>query len=170
MINSYFWPDNFITIEKKDFNEYISSENKDVFDLDFITVNSKSNKMSRYKINQIFDPVNKYISSQVFSLGIPKRWISESIIPPNLDCKKLTERVALQLYKTYLLIPKRIGASIEEGVLLFYQNFNNNNELSIEIYNDLDIAAIITNDNNIISVKDIYDENFSEIISIFNKQ
>ena len=54
--------------------------------------------------------------------------------------------------------------------MLYYKNYDNDNELNIEIYNDLDIAGIITNNKKTIEVFDIYENSFSKIISIFKKK
>lgn len=46
-------------------------------------------------------------------------------------------------------------------------NYDNNNNLSIEIYNDLDIAAILTNGKKILKCVDIDNESFKEIVKLF---
>jgi hypothetical protein len=108
-----------------------------------------------------FDPVVKQLKAWIHSLELPQRWRAEGIAPPNYDCKQLAEKVAEALYKDFSLIPLRIAVSIEEGIYLKYK---------IEVYNDdLDIAAILTENDEIIKSVDIEEENFSEIVKLFNE-
>jgi hypothetical protein len=117
-----------------------------------------------------FDPVVKQLKAWIHSLELPQRWRAEGIAPPNYDCKQLAEKVAEALYKDFSLIPLRIAVSIEEGIYLKYKNFGNNKVLEIEVYNDdLDIAAILTENDEIIKSVDIEEENFSEIVKLFNE-
>ena len=103
----------------------------------------------------------------VDSVNIPQKWVEEGIHPPTLECRKLAKSVVLQLLKEHQLYPSRISATIEEGVFVNYVNHINKRNLSIEIYNDLDIAAIITRDKEIIISADISNEDFAKISQIF---
>lgn len=119
---------------------------------------------------KIVDPVVKQLNGWIHSLELPQRWRTEGIAPPNDYCKNLTRKVAAALYQKFSLIPIRIALSIEEGIYLKYKNFDNNKVLEVEIYNDnLDIAAILTRNDEIIKSVDIEKEDFSEIVEIFNE-
>ncbi|MBF0539756.1 MAG: hypothetical protein HQL03_16055, partial [Nitrospirae bacterium] len=66
------------------------------------------------------------------------------------------------------IIPERVAATIEEGLFFKYVNNANGNELSIEIYNNLEKAAILTNNEDIKSAIDIKDnKEFDDIIRLF---
>ena len=93
-----------------------------------------------------FNPFIVQLNHWVDSVNIPQKWVEEGIHPPTLECRKLAKSVVLQLLKEHQLYPSRISATIEEGVFVNYVNHINKRNLSIEIYNDLDIAAIITRD------------------------
>ena len=103
-------------------------------------------------------------------MTIPKKWKIENIKAPTLACKQEAEIIVKHLYDEYSLNPLRIEATIEEGIFVNYRNFNNDNILSIEIYNDHDIACILTNGKNIIKSMDIKDGSFTEIIRLFFKR
>ncbi|UCH94380.1 MAG: hypothetical protein JSV88_29490 [Candidatus Aminicenantes bacterium] len=122
------------------------------------------------KKGKAFDPVIKQLKSWIHSLELPQRWRADGIAPPNYDCKQLAEKVAEALYKDFSLIPLRIAVSIEEGIYLKYKNFDNNKVLEIEVYNDdLDVAAILAENDEIIKSVDIEKENFFEIVKLFNE-
>jgi hypothetical protein len=119
---------------------------------------------------KVFDPVVKQLSGWIHSLELPQRWRTDGIAPPNYDSKKLAQEVAEALYRDFSLIPIRIAVSIEEGIYLKYKNFDNDKVLEIEVYNDnLDIAAILTKNDEIIKSADIEKEDFSEIVKLFNE-
>lgn len=117
---------------------------------------------------QTVDRLEHQLSHWVYSVARPKKWDAEEIAPPTVECKNKTESTVLNFYKNFQLHPIRISASIEEGIFIKYINHENQKELSIEIYNDLDIAASITKHNEIIFTKDISDESFSEVHRVFH--
>lgn len=114
-----------------------------------------------------FNPVTNFLQSQVYAVNIPKKWKLEGILPPTILCKEKSANIIKKLYKDKKIIPVRVNATIEEGLFIKYVDYNTSKELSIEIYNDFDIAALITQNNEIIKTVDIIDENFEEIITIF---
>lgn len=107
---------------------------------------------------------------QILSVSLSQRWIDEGIFQPTAECKKLATNVVLKLYNEYDIYPTRISATVEEGIFIKYVNYINKKELSIEIYNDLDIASLVTKDKEIITSKDIVDESFSEMYRIFQEE
>lgn len=116
-----------------------------------------------------YDSVLTHFINSIYTLNFPKKWRTEKIEPPNMYCKVTAEKIVEILYKIHYLIPFRIAPTIEEGIYIKYKNFDNRKILEIEIYNDnLDIAAIITKDKDIIMTIDIENDDFKEIIKIFN--
>ncbi|MGO9613841.1 MAG: hypothetical protein ACLPX5_12500 [Dissulfurispiraceae bacterium] len=115
------------------------------------------------------DPISIELAQWVHSVSLPKKWSDEGIYPPTIDCKNLTRTIVTKLYENYSLYPVRISASVEEGIFLKYLNHSTKRELDIEIYNDFDIAAIITTDKEIIESLDIADESFEMAYTIFSK-
>ena len=116
------------------------------------------------------DRFSEELSHWVDSVLLPEKWISEGIHPPTAECKNLAKSVILKFHKDFSIYPLRISATVEEGVFIKYINHINKRELSFEVYNDLDIAAIITKGKEIIISMDIpyiSDEYLSAIFRIF---
>ncbi|MBF0338205.1 MAG: hypothetical protein HQL05_10270 [Nitrospirae bacterium] len=108
------------------------------------------------------------IYDKIRSIPFPDRWRLEGISPPTDDCKETTISTIKYIYDCFKIIPSRIAATIEEGLFFKYINKANGNELSIEIYNDLEKAAILTNNEDIKSAIDIRDnKEFDDIIKEF---
>jgi ankyrin repeat protein len=137
---------------------------------DLMTKKWKKGDKPTTENGKVFDPVVKQLSGWIHSLELPQRWRTDGIAPPNYDCKKLAQKVAVALYQDFSLIPIRIALSIEDGIYLKYKNFDNNKVLEIEVYNDnLDIAAILTRNDEIIKSVDIEKEDFFEIVELLNE-
>jgi len=130
--------------------------------------NLKRNNIVRAKAN--VDTIFKQLSGWVYSIVIPDKWRKENILPPTCSSKALAEKITKSIYQKYELIPQNISASIEQGVFVNYRNFKNNKKLSIEIYNDMEIAAILNREKQILKVMDIIDESFEEIIELFKQE
>ena len=116
------------------------------------------------------NPVHNHIKENMIDqITLRKRWEIEGIKPPNIFCKNKTKEICLSLYDKYKIIPQKIDASIEEGIYVLYLNTRNNRTIEIEIYNDLDVAAIVTdnNINKIIASQDIKQNYFDYIIRHF---
>ncbi|MCP4137355.1 MAG: hypothetical protein GY754_40685 [bacterium] len=115
--------------------------------------------------------IKKQLLARLDSISYPRDWVNQGIKPINIQCKKLTEKVLLNLYENYHLIPTRIAPSIESAYFLKYINYDNNKELIVEIYNDLDIAALINKNKEIIfsfdSSTNDYTNDFKKITKIF---
>lgn len=119
------------------------------------------------KSMQTIDKLEHQLMLWISSVTLPKRLLSENIAPPTIECKNQAQATILKLYKDFSLYPIRISASIEEGIFIKYINHKNQRELSIEIYNDSEVAAIVTKYNETIVSRDIHNESFSEIYKIF---
>lgn len=116
---------------------------------------------------QAIDKLKHQLILWVDSVTLPKRLISENIAPPTIECKNKAQSIVLKLYENHRLYPIRISASVEEGVFIKYTNYINQRDLSIEIYNDSDVVAIVTRNDETITSRDINNESFSEIYKIF---
>jgi hypothetical protein len=116
---------------------------------------------------QTIDKLEHQLILQIESVVLPKRLLSEDIAPPTIECKKKAQSIVSKLHKNFSIHPGHISASIEEGIFIKYTNYENQRDLSIEIYNDLNVAAIVTENEETITSRDIYDESFSEIYRTF---
>jgi len=89
------------------------------------------------------DPVYSHIKNNMINQIIfSERWKEEEIELPNISCINKANTICIYLYKHYAIIPQRVNASIEGGIFILYLNSQNQRTLSIEVYNDLDVAAL----------------------------
>lgn len=128
-----------------------------------INVNEVKNNLSiKYK-----SPFYKHIVDLIFKgLSFPNDWIEEGISPPNIDAKTITKKICLNLHDSYGLIPIKIAPSKEEGVFVYYKHFNNDRTLLVEVYNNLEVAALVNDEanKNIVYSEDIKTLNFINVI------
>jgi hypothetical protein len=113
------------------------------------------------------DPIIKNLQDRVIATKVPARWLSEGIESPNYLCKEKASEVASHLYREYKYFPERIGASAEGGVMLHYVNYDNGKTLSVDIDNELEIAAIVNQHKTIIKSADIFNMDFLDIVRAY---
>ncbi len=114
------------------------------------------------------NPMVEQLNHWVDSVSTPMKWITEGVQPPTFECKELTKSVVFSLLKNNKMYPSRVSATIEEGTFVNYFNHVTKVNLALEFYNDLDIAAIATRDKDILLAADIENDNFKEIVEIYN--
>ncbi len=116
------------------------------------------------------NPSFKHFANKIDALKMPQSWGRGNALPPNVSAKEKAKRVFDILFKKYEILPDQILPSIEGGVALFYKSsFNRAIIMNIEIYNDLDVDALVNDDKNkkMIKCEDIQNLNFENIIKIF---
>ncbi len=121
-------------------------------------------------ITRITDRNIENLKSRVYSVNIPDKWRKEGIAAPTIQCKEIAAEQIADLYSIYNIYPERISATIEEGIFVLYKDYYSRKDLSIEIYNDLDIAVMITKGKEIIKSVDILDQSFEDLIKIFHER
>lgn len=122
---------------------------------------------SQIKEYKAFNYVLSNLKAKINTLTIPERWVAEDVEKPNYVCREEAYNVVKYLYNSYEYHPERIGPSKEGGIFIYYVNYHNNKTLSLEVSNDLEIAALINKDKEIIDVLDILNFNFSEIVQVY---
>jgi hypothetical protein len=104
-------------------------------------------------------------------LPFPRHWESEGIARPNIEAKMRCLRLLEQLERDYHLIPDSIAASIEEGICITYDRISarEDHSLIIEIYNDLTMALIVTDNQakKTIYREDVQGMDVSRAVEIF---
>ena len=93
---------------------------------------------------ELSSPVDLHLEGLIKHLSMPKSWIDEQVEAPSEDCKLYALEVARRLCATYGIIPYKITVSKEGGVFAAYRNPHNNRTLRIEVDNDLDVAAVVS--------------------------
>lgn len=111
------------------------------------------------------------INEKITSLKFPEKWKCEKVIPPSVECKNLAKKIISHLFYEYNIIPEWFAPSKEEGVFVLYKNRSTLKMLSIEIYNDLDVVALIKNyyKKEIIISTEIKELDFSGLYNEYTK-
>ncbi len=119
--------------------------------------------------NQEMSFNTKNLTLKILKAFYPKEWELENIAKPSISCRQRTADMAINLLKKFELHPDRVRANIEEGITLYYKNYENDKELILEVYNTLEMAALVNKDKKIIRCIDFdkEDANFNETIQLF---
>ncbi len=89
-------------------------------------------------------PIDMHLQGLIRHLAMPKSWVDEQAQGPTEDCKRYSFEVVRRLCVTYGIIPYKITVSKEGGVFAAYRNPHNDRILRIEVDNDLDVAAVVS--------------------------
>lgn len=100
------------------------------------------------------------------NIKTPDHWLHDGIAAPTDSCKKLALEVCNHIFKNYNLLPTIIVSTVEEGIYLQFSK--NSKSLTIEVYNDLEIAALVNDESTkkILSSEDIKNLDFSRMINL----
>jgi hypothetical protein len=123
--------------------------------------------LSNHEFRLKNDSVYAHIDDLIFkNIRMPEDWAQEGVNPPNIEAKNIAKKTCISLYDDYGLIPIRISPTKEEGIFIYYKHFNNNRELFVEVYNNLEVAALVNDEENkkIIYSEDIKGCNFLPVI------
>lgn len=104
-------------------------------------------------------------------LSFPRHWETEGIERPNVAAKTHCLALIKKLFAEYQLIPSNILPSIEEGIGIRYDNSAawEDRSMLIEVYNDLDIALIVTDNigKETIYREDVREMNFNHAVEVY---
>lgn len=107
----------------------------------------------------------KEIFEQINHATLSQRQLAEGSENPTTECKELAIEVAHIVYSKYSLIPLYASATVEDGVFIAYKN--KNIKLHIEVYNDLDVATVVSNDVDIMGSFNIEELDFDKTVKTF---
>jgi hypothetical protein len=88
--------------------------------------------------------VVQHLDSLITNLLIPESWKSEGIEEPTEDCRIYARRVLRRLFEDYGIIPYKTSISKDGGLFVAYRSVCGRNILRVEIDNDLDAVAVVT--------------------------
>ena len=95
-------------------------------------------------------PISNHLEGLVTNLSMPKNWYNEGVDPPSDACKTYSRQVLRRLFDTYGIIPYKITVSKDGGVFAAYKSANTKNILRIEVDNELDVVAVVTDGSSIL--------------------
>jgi hypothetical protein len=117
------------------------------------------------------DSIAYDLFSRVILTKLPQRWREDGVVPPNHNAKQKGAELVSFLYNKFSMIPIKIGATVEGGIFLKFNSLYSGNDIAIEIYNDLDVAALVTRNKKPILAIDIHNEKDLEMaIEVFQKR
>jgi hypothetical protein len=154
-------------------SENLSTENVPCIYANIINVGSidtKNVSINEFRIKYKYkskDPVYNHIINLIFKgIQVPEHWVQEGVNPPNMEAKTIAQNVCFNLYDDYSLIPIRFAPTKAEGIFVYYKNFINNRALLVEVYNNLEMAALVNDETNkkILYSEDIKSSNFISVI------
>lgn len=158
--------------------ELISADHQ--LDPPFVTNDVVGIQLSQPGINSIpsiadiyttaVEPVAVYLESLVSNLSVPQSWRLEGIEMPTQDCRTYAGFLLRRLFDSYGLIPYKTSISKEGGVFAAYRGNHNNNILRVELDNDLDAVAVVSDGVSILdsAILDA-DDNERALVAIFNR-
>ena len=140
-----------------------------------ITFNQVAYKPEYLKVNNRYINISdeyvvagmQHIDNMLSIMKFPDKWETEKVAEPTQLCKMLTKDVAISVFYNEKIMPIRVSPCIEEGITLTYYKPESNRSLIIEIYNDGDIAGLVNQDKTILLSRDIVDDKFEELLSVF---
>lgn len=99
-------------------------------------------------------PTESHFRNRILQAKLPAKWILGGVQPPTAECRSLAYKSWKLLYTKFGILPMRVSASVEGGITLYYEHASNGKTLIAEIYNDLEVAALVND-----SKKIVYSEN-----------
>ena len=92
----------------------------------------------------IDDSVDEFLLGRVFDANVPSRWREEGVADPTDDCRRMCLELAEQLFAKHGLLPSKVVASRQEGIYVEYKSSKNGRTLGIEVDNQLDVVAVVS--------------------------
>jgi hypothetical protein len=113
-------------------------------------------------------PTESHFRNMILQARLPAKLIFEGVAPPTTECRVQAYEIWKCLYKRFALLPVRVSASVECGITLSYHHATNGRILVVEVYNDLEVAASISDRGAILYSEDVKGLDFDNIFLRFN--
>lgn len=111
------------------------------------------------------------IAKDIFEkINFPIAWEQEGVEKPNLASKSRAFDICKAIFFEYNFLPNKVAPTKEVGIYLSYENKSQSKSLIIEIYNNLEVAAIVTNNSKrtIEYSEDVYGLQLDNVVKVFN--
>ena len=115
-------------------------------------------------VNETFE---QHFDALLDSLKMPRSWREDNVDKPTSDCLRWSKEILGLLATKYGIIPYKVAYSKEGGVFAAYQNVNNDMILNLEIDNDLDVVAVLSDGIRVTNSEILETENERDIINAF---
>jgi hypothetical protein len=97
------------------------------------------------------NPIRYYIDGQLANMSIPSSWEAEGISKPSTQCLERVREFLYHLGDTFGILPYKVAYTKDQAVYAAYRNSTNHNVLRIEIDEDLDIIANVSDGERILA-------------------
>ena len=101
------------------------------------------------------------------SLKMPQRWKSENVESPTRDCLHWAKQTLGRLATQYGMTPNRVAYSVEGGIFVAYLSPDGTRVLNLEIDNDIDVVATISEGKAVLESVVMEDENDLAVLNAF---
>lgn len=119
-------------------------------ELDWPEYISEVNCLSEDASLQSQSPISKHLRGLIKNLKIPTSWRSDGTELPSSACVDYTQEVLIRLFDMYGVIPYKTAVSKEGGIFAAFNTPHDNNILRIEVDNDLDVIAAVSDGTKIL--------------------
>lgn len=113
-------------------------------------------------------PVFQHLDSLISNLVMPASWQAEGVENPTDACRMYAQSLLRRLYGEYNLIPYKASISKDGGLYAAYRSASGRITLRVEIDNELDAVAVVTNGSEILNSGLLDDDDERSIISSLN--
>lgn len=115
------------------------------------------------------NPVHYYIDGQIANMTLPPSWAAEGIVKPREQCVERAREYLYHLGDAFGILPYKVMCSKEQAVYAAFHNSANRNILRIEIDEDLDIVANVSDGQRILASASLDSEpEERRLISVFD--
>lgn len=94
--------------------------------------------------------IQSHMQSMLENAKMPNSWVEEGIEEPTDDCKYYTLTLLSRLNVEFGLIPYKVAVSKEGGMFAAYRRVDNGNIMRVEIDNELDAVAVVSDGSRIL--------------------
>jgi antitoxin (DNA-binding transcriptional repressor) of toxin-antitoxin stability system len=108
-----------------------------------------------------------FLQTRIYDARVPERWRDEGVAAPTDDCRRLCLEIAEQLFSKYGLLPSRVVASRQEGIYLEYKLPQGGRTLGIEVDNELDAVAVVSDANGTLASAAFEGDEAEKLIRLF---
>ena len=112
------------------------------------------------------DPVD-YLKGRIDDARVPLRWREDGVAEPTEDCRRSCLELTGQLLAKHGMLPSKVVASRQEGIYLEYKSPQSGRTLGIEVDNELDTVAVVSDANQILASAAFDDEEAEKLLRIF---
>ena len=117
--------------------------------------------------HQLHSTVVEYLLGRIQDAKLPPRWAEEGVAEPSDDCRRTCFTMAERLFVERELIPSKVVASRQEGIYVEYKTPRSDRLLGIEVDNELDVVAVVSDANQILASAAFEGDEALELLRIF---